>query len=42
MEATVALSALLARFSGLALAGDVEWRPNLTLRGLKALPVRMR
>ena len=42
METAVALGALLSRFPRLELAGDVEWRPNLTLRGLKALPVRLR
>jgi cytochrome P450 len=42
MEAAAALGALLTRFPKLAIAGEVEWRPNLTLRGLKALPVYMR
>jgi cytochrome P450 len=41
MEAAVALTALLERFPRIELAGDVEWRPNLTLRGLKSLPVRL-
>ncbi|MBV9932545.1 MAG: cytochrome P450 [Alphaproteobacteria bacterium] len=41
MEGRIAFRALLDRLPGLALAADkLEWRENLGLRGLKALPVR--
>ena len=39
LEGEVALSALLARFSRLELAGSPIRRPTFTLRGLEALPV---
>jgi cytochrome P450 len=40
MEGRIAFRRLLDRLPGLALgAGGVEWRENLGLRGLKALPV---
>lgn len=40
MEARIAFKALLGRLPGLALeGGPLEWRANLGLRGLKALPV---
>jgi cytochrome P450 len=43
MEAQIALSALLARFPDLSLAcAEPVWRPNPILRGLTALPVRLR
>ena len=41
LEAQVAFDALLRRFKSLELTGDeLEWRENLGLRGLKALPLR--
>jgi pimeloyl-[acyl-carrier protein] synthase len=41
MEGRIAFRALLDRLPGLALGdGKLEWRENLGLRGLKALPVR--
>jgi cytochrome P450 len=40
MEGRIAFRALLDRLPGLALdAGKLQWRENLGLRGLKALPV---
>jgi pimeloyl-[acyl-carrier protein] synthase len=40
MEGQIALSALLRRLPGLALAGgELEYRGNMTLRGLQRLPV---
>jgi cytochrome P450 len=40
MEGRIAFKALLGRLPGLALGeGALEWRENLGLRGLKALPV---
>lgn len=40
LEGQIAFDLLLSRLSGLALdTGRVEWRHNLGLRGLKALPV---
>ena len=40
MEGRIAFAALLKRLPGLALGeGKLEWRENLGLRGLKALPV---
>ena len=41
MEGQIAFAALLRRLPGLALETErLEWRENLGLRGLKALPVR--
>lgn len=41
MEGRIAFRKLLERLSNVALAADkLEWRENLGLRGLKALPVR--
>ena len=45
LEARIALGALLARFDGLALDGEpeeLEWRRSTLVRGLSALPVRVR
>src|SRR5262245_35305307 len=42
LQGQVALSALLAGFSGLELAGRPIRRPTFTLRGLESLPVVMR
>lgn len=39
LEATVALTALLARFPAARLDGDPVYKPNLTLRGMSTLPV---
>lgn len=39
LEASVALSALAARFPNAQLAGEPVYKPNLTLRGLATLPV---
>ncbi|WP_205875332.1 cytochrome P450 [Mycobacterium camsae] len=39
LEATVALSALAARFPDARLAGEPLYKPNVTLRGLSALTV---
>ena len=41
MEGRIAFRKLLERLNNVALAADkLEWRENLGLRGLKALPVR--
>ncbi len=41
LEANIAFGALLRRFESLELEGDeLEWRENLGLRGLKALPLQ--
>jgi cytochrome P450 len=44
IEAPIALNALLRRFPRLRLAGDeqIRWRPNITFRGLEALPLHLR
>ncbi len=39
LEAGVALSAVTARFPDATLAGDPQYKPNLTLRGMSTLPV---
>jgi cytochrome P450 len=39
LEGQIAIAALVRRFAGLALAGEPVRRNQLTLRGLKALPV---
>ena len=39
LEATTALSALAARFPHARLAGEPQYKPNVTLRGLSALRV---
>jgi pimeloyl-[acyl-carrier protein] synthase len=42
LEGQIAFSTLLRRFSDFALEPEpLEWRPNLGLRGLRALPVRV-
>ncbi|GAA5045129.1 cytochrome P450 family protein [Nocardia callitridis] len=44
MEATIAITRLLASMPRIALAGDVEalkWRKSLLIRGLVSLPVRL-
>lgn len=41
LEGKIALLSLLDRLSAIELASDtVEWRPNLGLRGLRALPIK--
>ncbi len=43
MEGQIAFSALVRRLPRMSLAGaQLEWRENLGLRGLKALPIRFR
>ncbi len=39
LEAGVALSAITARFPDAQLAGEPQYKPNVTLRGLSTLPV---
>lgn len=41
LEATVALTALAARFPDAALAGEPTYKQNVTLRGMSALPVSL-
>ncbi|MBN6041764.1 cytochrome P450 [Amycolatopsis sp. 195334CR] len=44
MEAEIAIGRLLARFDGLALAGEpseLRWRASTLMHGLEALPVRL-
>jgi cytochrome P450 len=42
IEAPIALREILRRFPDLRLAtDDLRWKPNLTFRGLEALPVRL-
>jgi cytochrome P450 len=41
LEAAVALSAVTARFPRARLDGEPEYKPNLTLRGMASLPVRL-
>lgn len=41
MEAAVALSAVTKRFPQARLAGEPEYKPNVTLRGMASLPVAL-
>jgi cytochrome P450 len=41
LEAGVALAAVTARFPDAQLAGDPQYKPNVTLRGLSTLPVAL-
>ena len=41
LEATVALTALTARFPDAALAGEPTYKQNVTLRGMSELPVSL-
>jgi cytochrome P450 len=42
IEAPLALNAIVARDPALAVPdGDIRWRPNLTFRGLQALPLEL-
>ena len=41
LEAAVALSAFAKRFPNIALDGDPVYKPNVTLRGMAQLPVRV-
>jgi cytochrome P450 len=42
METAIAVGTILARFPVIELEGPAGWRPNLQLRGLEALPLRLR
>lgn len=43
IEAPVALNEILRRWPDLGLASDrIDWRPNITFRGLERLPLRLR
>ena len=39
LEATVAITSVIRRFPGLALAGEPHWRDRLTIRGVDHLPL---
>jgi cytochrome P450 len=39
LEAAAALTAVTARFPDARLAGEPEYKPNVTLRGMSSLPV---
>ncbi len=41
MEGRIAFDRLFRRFSSIEASGEAEWKANLTLRGLKSLPVRI-
>ncbi|MDQ2635915.1 MAG: cytochrome P450, partial [Actinomycetota bacterium] len=41
LEASIALSAVTARFPDARLAGEPVYKPNVTLRGLASLPVTL-
>ncbi|MCX2713231.1 cytochrome P450 [Mycolicibacterium sp. J2] len=41
MEASIALSAVTARFPGARLAAEPVYKPNVTLRGIASLPVQI-
>jgi cytochrome P450 len=41
LEATVALTALTARFPNAELAGEPSYKENVTLRGMSSLPVAL-
>lgn len=41
MEASIALSAVTARFPDARLAGEPVYKPNVTLRGISSLPVQI-
>jgi cytochrome P450 len=41
LEARVAFTALLTRFSSIALDGEPVWRPGVTFRGLETLPLAL-
>ncbi len=41
LEATVALTALTARFPNAALAGEPQYKQNVTLRGMSKLPISL-
>jgi cytochrome P450 len=41
LEGRIALRELLARAPGMRLAGEPEWKQNVTLRGLSTLPVAL-
>ncbi|MCU1504198.1 MAG: cytochrome [Ilumatobacteraceae bacterium] len=39
LEATIAITSVIRRFPGLALAGEPHWRDRLTIRGVDQLPL---
>ncbi|MCH9735450.1 MAG: cytochrome P450, partial [Actinomycetia bacterium] len=41
LEANVALTAMAARFPHAELAGEPQYKPNVTLRGMSTLPVSL-
>ena len=41
LEGRIAIPAILARWSKIELAGELDWHPQLLSRGLKALRVRV-
>ena len=41
MEIDVALNALMERYSGIELAGDVHWEPSFVVRALEGLPLKL-
>jgi len=41
LEARVTLSRMIARTKSLEIAGPIEYRPNIVLRGMKSLPVAL-
>jgi len=42
LEASIAISTVIRRFPGLALAGEPGWRDRLTIRGVDRLPLALR
>jgi len=42
LETSVAITSLIRRFPGVALAGEPHWRDRLTIRGVDHLPVTLR
>lgn len=41
MEIDVALNALMDRYAGIELAGDVHWEPGFVVRALEGLPLKL-
>jgi cytochrome P450 PksS len=41
MEIDVALNALMDRYAGIELAGDVHWEPSFVVRALEGLPLKL-
>ena len=40
-EVRISLETLLARFSGIALAGSIEYEPSMVMHGIRHLPLRL-